>query len=69
MKTLDVVGTGARKVKAAVAAVAAQLRPTPASSSTARDPFYSDSERRAAINAGADAAAGRWVGRRKGWLR
>ena len=69
MKALDVLGTGARKVKAAAAAVAAQMRPTPASSATSRDSFYSDSESRAAINAGADAASGRWLERRKGWLR
>lgn len=64
MKALDVGGaTIVRKVKAAAAAVAQQLRPAPAARRP-RDPFYSDNERREAI--GGDAS---WVGRRKGWLR
>lgn len=66
MKTLDVLGSGARKVVAAVAGAARAAR-GPAAAPRARDPFYSDLERREEIN---ERGQARWLARRRGgWLR
>jgi hypothetical protein len=83
MKLLDIVGTGAKAVKAAAVAVAAVVAPAPRQSPEALEEL----ERRARINAEGDAErarrartwnevldAGRggpsWLGsRRRGWLR
>ena len=63
MKTLDVLGTGIKKAKAAMGAVAQAVRPRARATG---DPFYSDRERRDELE-GRD----RWLGprRRRGWLR
>lgn len=63
MKLLETAGKTITKAAAAVVKAV-----TPAAD-RARDPWYSDDERRAAINEGAGGRA-RWLARRRGgWLR
>lgn len=61
MKLLQTAGKTIRKAAAAVASAVPDR-----ATARARDPFYTDAERRAAVNGG---AAGRWLGRRRSrWL-
>jgi hypothetical protein len=64
MKLLDTAG---KTVKKAAAAVAKAVMPAPRERPL--DPWYSDDERRTAVNAAVDGRS-RWLGpRRGGWLR
>ncbi len=58
--------------QAVTAAVAAAVKPRQAMATRSRvrpDPFYSESERWAAINAAADERGGQWIPRRRDWLQ
>lgn len=66
MKLLDTAG---KTVKKAAAAVVKAVTPAPARE-PARDPWYRDDERRAAVNAASSRGLPSWLGpRRRGWLR
>ena len=58
MKLLE---TATSKVKQAAAAVAGALQPA---QQRTRDPWYSDDERKAAVNAGSYRGGPRWIPRR-----
>lgn len=59
---MKLLATAGKTLQKAVAAVVKAVTPAPA---RRRDPWYSDDERKAAINSGE-----RWLGpRRGGWLR
>jgi hypothetical protein len=51
----------------ATTAVATVAKAIPPAAARPRDPFYSDDERKAEVNARRD--GGRWIPRRQGWLR
>jgi hypothetical protein len=58
--------TAKASVTAAVNPIVKALRPA---TKLRRDPWYSDDERRAAVNAASPRAASRWIPRRGRWLR
>lgn len=58
MKLLDTAGKTLKKAAAAVVKAVSQ------ETARSRDPWYYDDERKAELN-----GRGRWLGRRRGWLR